>query len=365
MNKLGRTFLLVIFLCLYSCSPKSDLFKGNLLNIETDSLDITSVWENLAPLQANFPVQISESDKSYYLFVPYWGDFYKISNDGELLFSLEFNTKEILSKNPLKFNIQGATFGFEIFDDKLYFLDSKSLILCYSKEGILSKKYSLLNLVGSSINFKILDDNTVIVLTYQLEAGKKVFRFVKYNLESHETSEIFSIERLNIYENYFVKFIDNHIVFLGSYEDVAEVYSISGKKISNINIPRNSKRRYDNQFISKDIDYFSLTVSEKINFANDMTVDFSHFQRKPMAIQTIYNRVDTTSIKMTKLFTYVDTSDNLRELVLKEDALFSFDDFGNLIYLKSFGEKKFIYKSTPEKGLELFQSKEFHELMFR
>ena len=318
------------------------------MNSHIESLNITSIWDKVAHLYNSYPIQVSHSNGSYYLFVSYWGDLYKLSESGEILWDLSFNKKEIISKHPLKANLQGTTFGFKIFNNRIFFIDSKKSLHCYSEEGKLIKEYASLTLAGNPLNFNIIDENNVFFVTYELVGSDKIFRFIKYNLTSGKNTEVFKITKPFSSENYFIKLIHDKIVILGSFGETAEVFSMSGEKLPDIAIPRNTKRRYDIKVIPKEVDYFSLTIPQKLDYANDMTIDFSLIKNSPLIIHKIYDRLNLSSIKSERLFTYVDNNNETQEFKLRSDNIFQFDDFGNFIYTKHVGEETFIYKIPSE-----------------
>jgi len=347
----------LLFTCIL-CTPKDNSSNYDFLNRPIDSLDITAIWDDVKPLIRQYPVQIfSRDDESYYMFIKNWGDFYKMDKDGNPLWKLSFNDKHIDSNHKL--DLKGITIGVGYYDKSIYFLESNAgyFLSTYDEEGQLQQKLSNIPLGDAVVEFRILDSSTMLVVRQERMQDVRIFKFSKYNFITKSSEELFEIENQSSgWEICLVKIIENNIYLMGTHQKIIDVYSMSGNKINSIEIQSNSKRRFNNIYIPSTVDYFSLSRAEKIQYANDYTLDYSSYEDGLFILHYIIDREDTTSNQFSRLLTF-ETSDAVIEYLIDPDNIFRFDDYGNLVYSKEVDGKKFIYKVPKDKMDKVLKEK--------
>lgn len=334
--------LILLALLFFSCTSQTNSIYDDCRVFDFSPFVISDIYMEIEPAIRNYGFELKKtSDGGCIFFVPFWGDAYKFSPDRKIEFKLSFNSKS-LSENKKQINfISGTTPAFDVFGDKIYFLQSNRTINVYNLQGEEVNNYSL-NITDLGIeDLVVIGEGTVILRGTRIVEDEVVVNFFKKNLVENTLE---SIQRINFKTRknpFFIKSNENGAQVLIERDSSVTELRFEEKSISNFDFTLAKNRDYSKYKIPNDVDYISLPEEEQRKYRNDKTKKFGFNGNELLILHELANK-SKSGKPYKKLLTKHSLSNGVVREKIVLNGIIDFDECGNILQIEEIENEYYI-----------------------
>ncbi|WP_139316583.1 hypothetical protein [Algoriphagus marinus] len=310
---------------------------------------ITDIVHEIRPAFKDFGFKLKEtSDNGFVLFIPFWGDAYKFSNGGKLEWKASFNSKSLSENKERINNIMGTTPDFDVFDNRIYFLQSNESIFVYDLKGNEIRNFPI-DIPGlTTENIEVLNEVELIVGGIMVDQGLASLNFFKIDVPSNTKVLIKKIDFDAESTPILVNLNSEKAHILGDRDSYINELDLVDKSIEKIDFTPSRTRDYNKYSIPNNVDYFSLTEEEKRQYRNDKTKRFVINGSDILIFHEIVNRGNDIDQSYNFLLTKHGFSKGGVNEKFDVDWGIDFDECGNIFHIENMDGDYFIVRKTWE-----------------
>lgn len=339
-------FLVFFALAFLSCNPQTDPVSIDCMDSDFEPLLISDIYFEIEPALRNFGFELKmTSDGGYILFVPFWGDAYKFNSNRKIEFKLSFNSKS-LSKDKDHINhISGTTPAFDVFGDKIYFLQSNQTINVYNLQGKEITNYKVDISDVSISDMKVISEEKAILSGTQMEGSQVVLSFFKKHFATNTQEKIQRILLDPRKNQIFIKLNEKGSQVLIERDSSITELRFDEGSIQKIDFKKAKNRDYNKYNIPNDVDYISLSEEEQRKYRNDKTQKFNFNGNEIIILHEVANK-STIGKPYERLLTKHSLSNGEVGEKLGIDEIIEFDDCGNFFIIEKIEDDFYISKKS-------------------
>lgn len=240
----------------------------------------------------------------------------------------------------------GTTPDFDVFGNRIYFLQSNETISVYDLKGKEIQTYPI-NITGLiSENIEVLNEAELIVGGIMVDQGQASLNFFKIDVASN-TNVLVKKMDLNAESTPFLVNLNSEKAhFLGDRDSYISELDLVDKSVATIDFALSENRDYNKYSIPSNVDYFSLTDQEKRQYANDKTRRFAIHGNDILIFHEIANKGNDIDPSYNFLLTKHGFSKGEVNEKFDVDWGIDFDECGNIFHIENVDGDYFIIRKT-------------------